>query len=83
MGKRDNLSHRIGTDSIYIGTWYYLRVFRDQRMLCNTIELDPLVIAPDTLPLDIMEMRYPTVRGFHHIGEDVGCLLHTGLVILA
>ena len=35
------------------------------------IKLDPLVIAPDALPLDIIEMGYPSVRGVNHVGEDV------------
>jgi len=53
-------------------------------MLSNIgIELDSLVIPTDALPIDVMEMRYPTVRRFHHVGEDVGCLIHTGLVIFA
>jgi Lon protease-like protein len=47
------------------------------------IELDSLVIPTDALPLDIMEMRYPTVRRVDHIGKDVGGFLHTCLVILA
>lgn len=51
-------------------------------MLCD-IELDPLVIATDTIPIDIMEMGYPAICGINHIGEDVGCFLHACLVILA
>jgi hypothetical protein len=51
-------------------------------MLYNTIELDPLMIAPDALPLDIIEMGYPTVCRVNHVGEDAGCSLHTGLVFL-
>jgi len=39
-------------------------------MLCNIIELDPLVITTDAFSLDIMEMGYPAVRGIDHVGED-------------
>jgi hypothetical protein len=53
-------------------------------MLCDIdIELDSLMPSPNAIPFDVMEMRHPTVRGVDHVGEDVGCTLHTGLVILA
>lgn len=39
-------------------------------MLGNAIELDPLVIPPDTLAFNVVEVGYPAVRGFDHVGED-------------